>query len=57
MALMTEKRIGHLPVLEQGRLIGLISIGDVVRARLRLASRNDALPFTRLADLDALGCM
>jgi CBS domain-containing protein len=32
MALMTEKRIRHLPVVEEGRLIGVISIGDVVRA-------------------------
>jgi CBS domain-containing protein len=32
MALMTDKRIRHLPVTEQGRLIGIISIGDVVRA-------------------------
>src|SRR5262245_59128548 len=32
MALMTEKRIRHLPVVENGRLIGVISIGDVVRA-------------------------
>jgi len=32
MALMTEKHIRHLPVLEDGRLIGVISIGDVVRA-------------------------
>ena len=32
MALMTEKRIRHLPVVEQERLIGVISIGDVVRA-------------------------
>lgn len=31
MALMTEKRIRHLPVVEGGRLIGLISIGDLVK--------------------------
>jgi CBS domain-containing protein len=32
MALMTDKHIRHLPVLEQGKLAGVISIGDVVRA-------------------------
>jgi CBS domain-containing protein len=32
MALMTEKHIRHLPVLDLGRLAGVISIGDVVRA-------------------------
>ncbi|MEQ8661183.1 MAG: CBS domain-containing protein [Gammaproteobacteria bacterium] len=32
MALMTDKRIRHLPVLEHGRLIGIISIGDLVKA-------------------------
>lgn len=32
MQLMTDKRIRHLPVLEDGRLIGLISVGDVVKA-------------------------
>ena len=32
MMLMTEKRIRHLPVVEDGALIGVISIGDCVKA-------------------------
>lgn len=31
MALMTENRLRHLPVLDSGKLVGLISIGDLVK--------------------------
>jgi CBS domain-containing protein len=32
MALMTEKRTRHLPVIEEGKLVGIISIGDLVKS-------------------------
>jgi CBS domain-containing protein len=32
MALMTDKHIRHLPVVDKGRIVGVISIGDAVRA-------------------------
>jgi CBS domain-containing protein len=31
MALMIDKRVRHLPVIEDGKIVGLISIGDVVK--------------------------
>ena len=35
LAVMTENRIRHLPVLNEGRLAGIVSIGDVVKAQIK----------------------
>lgn len=32
MALVTEKRVRHLPVIDEGQLVGVISIGDLVKS-------------------------
>jgi CBS domain-containing protein len=34
LGLMTERRFRHLPVVEDGRLLGLVSIGDLVKVKL-----------------------
>ena len=44
MALMTQNRTRHLPVMDDGQLIGLVSIGDAVSARLKeLNAEKEAL--------------
>jgi len=40
MATMTARRIRHLPVVEEDRLLGIISIGDVVKYRLDEAAHE-----------------
>ncbi len=34
MSLMTHRRVRHLPVIANGKLVGIVSIGDVVKHRL-----------------------
>lgn len=44
LALMTRRRIRHLPVVEKGRCIGLVSIGDLVKYRIdRIESEAEAM--------------
>jgi len=40
MGLMTERRIRHLPVVDNGALVGVISIGDVVKHRIAEIERE-----------------
>jgi CBS domain-containing protein len=37
---MTERRVRHMPVIDDGRLVGVISIGDVVSARMRQLAKD-----------------
>ena len=36
MALMTDRRIRHVPVVEEGKVVGLVSIGDLVKFKSKL---------------------
>jgi CBS domain-containing protein len=40
LGLMTERRFRHLPVVEDGKLLGLVSIGDLVKAKLNEAAQE-----------------
>lgn len=42
MAVMTDRRFRHLPVVEDGRILGLVSIGDLVKARIAEAEAEAA---------------
>jgi len=39
---MTKKRIRHMPVVENGALVGVVSIGDVVKRKIDNAEREAA---------------
>jgi CBS domain-containing protein len=41
MEVMTENRIRHLPIIEDGKLAGIVSIGDVVNAARRAAETEN----------------
>ena len=40
LGLMTERRLRHLPVVEDGKLLGLVSIGDLVKVKLNEAAQE-----------------
>jgi CBS domain-containing protein len=44
LALITQRRIRHLPVVEQGKIRGIVSIGDLVKYRMeRIEAEADAM--------------
>jgi CBS domain-containing protein len=43
MGIMTDRRIRHLPVVDRGKLVGMVSIGDLVKRRIEDAEREAGL--------------
>jgi CBS domain-containing protein len=44
LAMMTQKRMRHLPVVDGGRLVGIVSIGDLVKYRIeRIEQEAEAM--------------
>jgi len=44
LSLMTRRRVRHLPIVEEGRLIGFVSIGDLVKSRMdRIETEAEAM--------------
>jgi signal-transduction protein with cAMP-binding, CBS, and nucleotidyltransferase domain len=50
MATMTKARIRHMPVIEDGHMVGIVSIGDLVKHRLdeKALEANVLLDLTRM---------
>jgi CBS domain-containing protein len=42
LARMTDRRVRHLPVVDEGRLVGIVSIGDLVKHRIAAAEAEAA---------------
>ncbi len=42
MGVMSQKRIRHMPVVDGGKLVGLVSIGDLVKRKIEQAERDAA---------------
>lgn len=40
MGMMTDRRIRHLPVVSEGRIVGIVSIGDLVKRRIEEAEQE-----------------